>query len=1062
MKVTLFAIFCTIFGVIFLYGIKASAAEPIWTGGPYVFSGSSTVESETNIGIVGNAPFTIAVKVNVGANAKDDYGNGIIGWGSASKNSGNFIYYNSAANSFEYGFYANDGETAPSYPKDNDYFIINTWDGHMQKIYINGELAAQREREPLTLTDSPVIIGADPFGQGRNFNGTVTSAQIFDCALTETEVFNMMGKNELAFLTPLKNAYTNDVKIQSAFWKSQVKRMITKWIPHCIDELNTLEYGIAAFENAGQKLAGGQYSVPNQDPWANAYTHNTIEAMCLALTIDADGDAEITAAQVNIKRELERWIPIVLSAQESDGYLNTNYTLNNKQRWSVKTDHEGYVMGYFIEAALAHYALTDFNDTRLYNAAVKCADLWVSTIGAPPKKFWYDGHEGMEMALVRLGRFVNEREGSQKGDKYIELAQFLCDARGNGSEYDQSHLSATEQSEAVGHAVRATYLYSAMTDIAMEKKNNIYYNAVKRLWDSTVNHKMYITGGIGSIASNEGFTDNYVLPNKSYNESCASCGMVFWNNRMNNAFHDSRYIDNLERQMYNVVLGAVSLEGESFYYQNELDANWSRYSWHVCPCCVGNIPRTILSLPQLMYSTEGEDTLYINMLAGSTVKLSGIAGTDVEIVQQTDYPWRANTKIIVNPSADKDFTIKLRVPKFEETSLYTFSHSSDIYTVDVNGAAETYPTENGYVVIKRIWSAGDYISLDFPMEIKRIYADPRIEADNGRVALARGPIVYNLEDVDNSVYSIGSVVIDDDSTLTTRYDASVLEGVTLIQGKAKKKTSTGLEEIELTAIPNYARLNRGGRSIVWAAHEAGVADTDDAWASSNNYTTYNIGKYEKRAIFSYSLSANALSDGLVGFAGSDVNPNAFTNFSMVIRIKPDGTMDARNGSAFGATNTIYYTTNKTYIITVALDVPNKKYSVFVSDEGGITTLLAEDFAFRSDAPEVSDISKVCVRGGNGVAAGLFNVWNFEATAGDAKVVYTAKTSDKLFFNILSAAEAVYDIYIASHDGENILQAVDKRTETFEKNEIKSFDAELIPNLGAKLLVWYENSITAAD
>ena len=228
-------------------------------------------------------------------------------------------------------------------------------------------------------------------------------------------------------------------------------------------------------------------------------------------------------------------------------------------------------MGYFIEAACAHFLMSGKTDSTLYKAAKKCANYWVSNIGPAPKKTWYDGHEEIKLALVRLARLVDETEGKGKGDAYITLAKFLLDSRKGGTDYDQSQALPVLQSEAVGHAVRASYLYTGMTDLGIELKNQSCFDAALKLWNSVTNYKMYVTGGVGSESYNEGFGPNYKLQNVSYDETCASCGMVFWGSRMNCAFHDAQYIDNLERQLYNVVLGSVDLAGVNFYYQNELD-----------------------------------------------------------------------------------------------------------------------------------------------------------------------------------------------------------------------------------------------------------------------------------------------------------------------------------------------------------------------------------------------------------------------------------------------------------------------------------------------------------
>ena len=821
---------------------EETTAEPVWQGTGYSFNGTGGIKGNENIGISGNEPFTIAFKVTPGVNiTNNDYGNGIIGWGTAGNNNVNFIYYNSKENAFEYGFYGNDGQTAGEYEPYNEYYIVMTFDGHLQRFYIDGEAVSQREVSGINITDTPVTIGTDPTEQGRHFTGDVNDVRIYNYAMKEEEVVKMAGIEKTEYLMPLASSSYNGLKITSPYWNAQVKKMIEDWIPHCIEELEAADYGLNAFVQAGRKLRGESYTKYAEGQlWTNAYVYNIIESIALAVMIDPDEDEELADAQEYLRQKLDEWIPIVLSAQEEDGYIHTLHTLYDKPRWTVRRNHEGYVMGYFIEAALAHYEMTGMTDTRMYDAAVKCADLWCDTIGPAPKQFWSDEHEGIEMTLVKLGRFKNENEEKGSGDKYIELAQFLCDARGGGAKVEQNHLSASEQSEAVGHAVRAAYLYTGMTEVAMEKENNAYYKAVRRIWDSVVNHKLYITGSIGTISGTEEFADNYVLPNVSYSESCASCGMVFWSERMNSAFHDAQYIDELERQLYNVVAGAVNLEGNAFYYENELDADHSRYSWHTCPCCVGNIPRVILNLNKWMYSTEEDHTLYINMIAGTETSVE-LGDNEIELIQDSNYPWEGYGRITVNPEKEEQFTIKLRVPEMEESKIYSFGETDKSYTLKINNEVINATEENGYVVIEREWKQNDVIELSFPMEIKVVRADERVEADRGRVALQRGPIVYNFEDVDNAADSLDSLVIDTTAPMSAQWREDLLGGVTIINANGTRKTTAGNEETELVAIPNYARLNRGGRSVVWIAEDESIATSDEAETVESDVVINSVG-----------------------------------------------------------------------------------------------------------------------------------------------------------------------------------------------------------------------------
>jgi DUF1680 family protein len=417
---------------------------------------------------------------------------------------------------------------------------------------------------------------------------------------------------------------TKPYRITSPFWAPRMKALIASWIPHCIDQINRSDLkqgpgGIDNFVEAAKALRGEPHAAHKGYVFSNAWVHQTVEAMSIALMVDPAGDKDIIAAQEKMKATLGDWIPKILAAQESDGYLQTAWTLRDAirsgegypgsgssgqwtERWSprFRGNHEGYVAGYFIESAINHYTMTGHKDSRLYGAARKLADCWCANIGPAPKKEWFDGHQEMEQALVRLGRFVNEVEGPHQGDRYIALAKFLLDSRRGGSEYDQSHLPVQQQYEAVGHAVRAVYNYSAMADIAVETGDADYQSAVKSLSNSIVHRKYYVTGGVGSGETSEGFGPEYSLRNNSYCEACSSCGQIFFQWKMNLAWHDAVHADLYEQTLYNGLLGALDLTGTAFYYDNPLDANEPRAPWHTCPCCVGNIPRTVLMLPTWM------------------------------------------------------------------------------------------------------------------------------------------------------------------------------------------------------------------------------------------------------------------------------------------------------------------------------------------------------------------------------------------------------------------------------------------------------------------------------
>jgi len=614
--------------------------------------------------------------------------------------------------------------------------------------------------------------------------------------------------------THLAPVLTKRYKIDNRLWSGRTKKIIVNWIPHCYEKLSEpglAEGGFNNFIRAADKLAGKPFDRRQGPPWSDAYVHNTVESMCLALTVDPQGDAQIIAAQKAIRAKLEDWIPKILAAQEPDGYLQTHFTLSQGlSHWNPATrgDHEGYTAGYFIEAALAHYLMTGKTDPRMYRAARRLADCWCANLGPTPKKSWYDGHQELEQALVRLGRFVNEEQGPGKGQKYIDLARFLLDCRRDGSPYDQSHLPLTRQYEAVGHAVRAVYVYSGMADVAMETGDADYRSAVKSIWSNIVNKKYYVTGGVGSGETSEGFGPNYSLGNNAYCESCSGCGELFFQHKLNLAYHDARYADLMEETLYNAVLGDLDLEAKNFTYTNALDSSESRYPWHGCPCCVGNIPRPLLMLPTWMYAKSAE-SLYVNLFIGSTVTVENVAGTNVEMVQATDYPWSGKVSITVNPSAAKTFSVKVRVPNRSPSGLYTSTPKCEgLTSLSVNGASISPVLDKGYAAISRTWRTGDRIDLVLPISVQRVKASNKVAADVGRVALRYGPLVYNIESVDQEV----DLVLGPNSALSTEWNGNLLGGVMVIQGVFTNGKT-------MMAIPNYARNNRGGRSLVWMKDE---------------------------------------------------------------------------------------------------------------------------------------------------------------------------------------------------------------------------------------------------
>jgi len=712
------------------------------------------------------------------------------------------------------------------------------------KTYLNGWVGygnpprrdRPRRNETPAVTTSPPSPGPAPTASWAKESGpgTVTFADV-NAAVTTASfsapgayVLRLTADNGQAKVSSTLNVtvetpaptshltavYTKNYKINSPLWSRRVKALIVNWIPHCIDQINRTDLtqgpgGIDNFIEAGKKLAGKPHGNHKGYVFSNAWVHQTVESMSIALMIDPQGDEDIIKAQAKMRATLEDWIPKILSAQEPDGYLQTAFTLPRIDakgnvnpgpfnHWERRGDHEGYTGGYFLESAIAHNLMTEKKDARLYNAAKKLADCWANNLGPAPKKEWFDGHQEMEQALVRFGRFVNDTEGGGKGDRYIQLAKFLLDCRKNGSEYDQSHLPVVQQYEAVGHAVRAVYNYSGMADIAMETHDPDYNSAVRSIWDNIVNRKYYLTGGVGSGETSEGFGPNYSLRQNAYCESCSSCGEIFFQHKMNLAYQDAKYADLYEDTLYNALLGSVDLEGKNFYYQNPLDSGSPRYPWHVCPCCVGNIPRTVLMLPTWMYA-KTNDSVYVNLFVGSTATVEGVADTDVQVIQATDYPWNGKVSITVNPKKQSNFSLRIRVPDRSVSELYSSTpEANGITSISVNGSAANPPTEKGYIVISRAWKAGDKVDFVLPLKVQRVRGIDAVAATRGRVALRYGPLVYNIEQVDQDI----TQALAADSPLAAEWNGDLLDGVMVIRGEFDGGG-------KLTAIPNYARNNRG-------------------------------------------------------------------------------------------------------------------------------------------------------------------------------------------------------------------------------------------------------------
>jgi DUF1680 family protein len=426
-------------------------------------------------------------------------------------------------------------------------------------------------------------------------------------------------------------------------------------------------------------------------------------------------------------------------------------------------------------------------------------------------------------------------------ERYLNLAKFFLDVRGDstngrelGGEYNQDHKPILEQDEAVGHAVRASYMYAGIADVAAMTGDHDYIKAIDRIWENVVSKKLYLTGGIGATGSGEAFGKNYELPNMSaYNETCAAIGNVYWNFRLFLLHGDSKYLDVMERTLYNGLISGISLEGNSFFYPNPLESvgQHQRSPWFGCACCPGNVTRFIASVPGYMYAFKGKD-IFINLYASNEAEIQRNS-TTIKIVQETNYPWDGNVNIKIYPEKDEEkFSLNLRIPGWVQnqpvpSDLYKYTNEShsEIH-INVNGSEEKVRIKNGFARINKAWKDGDQIELILPMEIKKVAAHEKVEADRGKIALERGPLVYCLEWPDNKDGHVRNLLLEENSRLTTEFVPDLLKGIQVIKGQAigyeyaDDETSLEKQPQDFTAIPYYAWAHRGkGEMTVWLACE---------------------------------------------------------------------------------------------------------------------------------------------------------------------------------------------------------------------------------------------------
>lgn len=605
------------------------------------------------------------------------------------------------------------------------------------------------------------------------------------------------------------------VHVADEFWapRLETNRTVTLW--------HVFQQAEAAGEFDNFAKAGGMMTGPfrGSSPARDSDAYKTIEGAAYTLAERPDPKLEKYVDELIVK---------IAAAQEPDGYIYTARRItppaqmpemSGPERWTrERTSHETYVMGLLYESGIAWFQAT--GKRSLLDVAIKNANFLNDTFGpGPNQRHDASGHEEIELALARLYRVTRD-------ERYLHLSQYFVDQRGrrtpNYGTYAQDHKPVIEQTEAVGHAVRAGYLYCGVTDVAALTGNVQYDQAMDRIWHNVVDKRMYLTGGLGARRNGEAFGDDYELPNLTgYNETCAAVASAFWQQRLFLLHRDAKYIDVLERMLYNGILGGVSLSGDRFFYTNVLESDGTRsrstrMPWFTWPCCPTNIARLMPSIPGYIYAADA-GTIYVNLFIGGSADLKlgeGASAKALRLTQETRYPWDGRIKLTVATAAPFEFTLNLRIPGWAQGKpvpgdLYRYAEKeTPAYTVSMNGKAVSPKMEKGYAVLRRTWKAGDTIELNFPMPIHHVLANEGIEADRGRVALERGPLVYCAEGIDNGGRA-RTLVLPADAELVAEHRKDLLGGITVIRAKSPATSP-------FTAVPYYSWSNRGdGEMCVW-------------------------------------------------------------------------------------------------------------------------------------------------------------------------------------------------------------------------------------------------------
>jgi uncharacterized protein len=624
------------------------------------------------------------------------------------------------------------------------------------------------------------------------------------------------------------------VKLTDKFWLPRLKINHTSTIPASFERCDKTGR-VKNFEMAAAR--SGKFCTIF--PFDDTDIYKTIEGASYSLSLFPDKKLEVY---------IDTLIAKVEAAQEPDGYLYTARTIDplhphswsGTERWQKEREgsHELYNAGHLYEAAAAHYYAT--GKRTLLDVALKNADLVCSVFG-PGKRHIAPGHEIVEMGLVKLYRITGKKE-------YLETAKDFIEERGHEVSYDskskdqwkngsywQDNVPVVDQTEAEGHAVRAGYLYSGVADVAALTGDEKLVNAIDKIWENMVSTKFYVNGGVGAIPGGESFGGNYELPNTTaYNETCAAIANVYWNQRMFLLHGDAKYIDVLEKSLYNALLSGVGLDGKSFFYSNAMQVknsfNYnalerSRAGWFDCSCCPTNLVRLLPSVPGYMYAQQG-DNVYVNLFANSTTEIS-VHNKPLSIEQQNNYPWDGNLKFVVSPKTSDAFNLMIRIPGWTQNSvmpsdLYSFVNANNSKVeIKINGQPGEYTMQKGYASINRKWKKGDVIEVNLPMETKLIRANENLKDDIGKLAVERGPLVYCAEWKDNDGKT-SNIILPTNTKFTSEFKDDLLNGVEVLKTTAptiqvgNDGTSISTVNKTITLIPYYSWANRGeGEMMIW-------------------------------------------------------------------------------------------------------------------------------------------------------------------------------------------------------------------------------------------------------